>query len=91
MVGCWFKQFTYHEGTSMRHRLIPAALAAGASLNDAGLEIFTGRRNGPQWQQVPAPEVTGLSALPSGQAWAADATFSATGASPTAFTARHTP
>jgi len=26
------EQFTYHEGTSMRHRLIPAALAARASL-----------------------------------------------------------
>ena len=32
MVGCWFRQFTFREGTSMRYRLIPAALAAGASL-----------------------------------------------------------
>jgi len=34
--------------------------------------------------------VTGLSALPSGEAWAAGATFSATGAA-TAFIAHHTP
>jgi hypothetical protein len=35
--------------------------------------------------------VTALSALPSGEAWAAGAIFSATGAATTAFIAHHTP
>ena len=54
--------------------------------------------NGTAWSMMPGPtgsdpntEVTGLSALPSGEAWAAGATFSATGAATTAFIAHHTP
>jgi hypothetical protein len=39
----------------------------------------------------PNTEVTGLSALPSGEAWTTGATFSATGATATAFIARHPP
>ena len=53
--------------------------------------------NGTAWSAMPGPTgsdpntaVTGLSALPSGEAWAAGAIFSATGAS-TAFIAHHTP
>jgi len=52
--------------------------------------------NGTAWSVLPGPTgsdpntaVTGLSALPSGEAWAAGATFSATAA--TAFIAHHTP
>ena len=52
--------------------------------------------NGTAWSVLPGPTgsdpgttVTGLSALPSGEAWAAGATFSATAV--TAFIAHHTP
>ena len=52
--------------------------------------------NGTAWSVMPGPTgsdpntaVTGLSALPSGEAWAAGATFSATAAA--AFIAHHTP
>ena len=52
--------------------------------------------NGTTWSVLPGPTgsdantaVTGLSALPSGEAWAVGATFSATGAA--AFIAHHTP
>lgn len=54
--------------------------------------------NGIVWSVMPGPtgsdpntQVTGLSALPSGEAWATGATFSATGAAATAFIAHHTP
>jgi hypothetical protein len=53
--------------------------------------------NGTAWSVLPGPTgsdpntaVTGLSALPSGEAWAVGATFSATGAA-AAFIAHHTP
>ena len=53
--------------------------------------------NGTAWSALPGPTgsdpntaVTGLSALPSGEAWAAGATFSTTGTA-TAFIAHHTP
>ena len=52
--------------------------------------------NGTAWSAMPGPtgsdpntEVTGLSALPSGEAWTVGATFSATAAA--AFIAHHTP
>jgi hypothetical protein len=52
--------------------------------------------NGTAWSAMPGPTgsdpntaVTGLSALPSGEAWAVGATFSATAAA--AFIAHHTP
>jgi hypothetical protein len=52
--------------------------------------------NGTAWSVLPGPTgsdpntaVTGLSALPSGEAWAAGATFSVTAAA--AFIAHHTP
>jgi hypothetical protein len=52
--------------------------------------------NGTAWSVMPGPTasdpntaVTGLSALPSGEAWATGATFSATAA--TAFIAHHMP
>ena len=52
--------------------------------------------NGTAWSAMPGPtgsdpntEVTGLSALPSGEAWAVGATFSSTAAA--AFIAHHTP
>ena len=120
----------------MRHRLIPAALAAGASLallagtamaatptwtvvdrisagsatdiwasGQAPLQTVGGipapvartlHWNGTAWSVMPGPtgsdpnaEVTGLSALPSGEAWAVGATFSAAAA--TAFIAHHMP
>jgi hypothetical protein len=54
--------------------------------------------NGTAWSVMPGPtgsdpntEVTGLSALPSGEAWTAGAIFSPTGASTAAFIAHHTP
>jgi hypothetical protein len=62
MVGCWFKPFTYHEGTNMRHRLIPAALAAGASL---ALLAGPAMAATPTWTVVPSvsPSATTLSAV----------------------------
>ena len=54
------------------------------------------RPNGTAWSVMPGPTasdpntaVTGLSALPSGEAWATGATFSVAAA--TAFIAHHTP
>src|SRR6185437_13535469 len=51
-----------HEGTSMRHRLIPAALAAGASL---ALLAGTAMAATPAWTVVPSvnPSATTLNAV----------------------------
>src|SRR5215475_7592221 len=51
-----------HEGTSMRHRFIPAALAAGASLT---LLAGTAMAATPTWTVVPSvnPSVTTLNAV----------------------------